>query len=99
MCLRYRTLIECTSHGASCDIASIVHADHESELPLGASAIDTSDEEQDVTFSEAQKVAAAAAEASGLAYEGRQRLASLQQLQAEVAERAAHTRRALYMMS
>lgn len=73
--------------------------DHGSELALGASAIDTSDEEQDAAFSEAQQVAAAAAEASGLAYEGRQRLATLQQLQSEVAERAAHTRRTLYMIS
>jgi hypothetical protein len=81
----------------------VLCADHYhdgSELALGASAVETSDEEEDArTFSEAQKVAAAAAEASGLAYEGRQRLASLQQLQADVAERAAHTRRALYMLS
>ena len=77
-----------------------MRADHGAELALGASAIDTSDDEQeDAAFSEAQRVAAAAAEASGLAYEGRQRLATLQQLQSEVAERAAHTRRALYMMS
>ena len=72
-------------------------AEQGSELALGASAIDTSDEEHE--FSEVQKVAAAAAEANGLAHEGRQRLTSLQQLQEDVAERAARTRRALYMLS
>ena len=77
----------------------IERADYGSELALGASAVDTSDEEEDATFSEAQRAAAVAAEASGLAHEGRQRLASLQQLQADVAERAARTRRALYMIS
>ena len=74
-------------------------ADRESELALGAAAINSSDDEEDSTFLEAQKVAAAAAAAHDLAINGRQRLASLQQLQTDVAERAAHARRALYMIS
>ena len=80
-----------------CVVVLTFRAEQGSELALGASAIETSDEEHD--FTEVQMVAAAAAEANGLAHEGRQRLTSLQKLQEEVAERAACTRRALYMLS
>lgn len=76
-----------------------MRADRGSDVAFGASAINSSDDEEDAAFFEAEKVAAAAAEANELAYNGRQRLESLQQLQADVAQRAAHARRALYMIS
>ena len=59
----------------------------------------TSDPHHNMISKDMSDVLLAFTEAMGLAEEGKQRLASLQQLQHEVAERAAHTRRALYMLS